>query len=102
LNSSYGFGALRAGAETITFDGKAYYAHPQLTQSPKDSRELKISLLNAVRRIKDVGRSGKNFLPYLLEDLEGPLAHPCMEPYDVNNLMSAFEYGSSFPRLDIS
>lgn len=100
-NSSYGFDALRAGCEVITFDGKAYYAHSQLTQSPKNPEELKISLLNAVRKIRENRKTGKSFLPFLLEDLEGPLANPCLFPYDVNKLMSAFEYGIAFPRLDI-
>jgi hypothetical protein len=100
-NSNYGFDILRVGGESITFGGKAFYSHPQLTRSPKDPRELKIALLNAVRNIRENDKQLKSFLPFLLEDLKGPLANSCLAPYDVNNLLSAFEYGVSFPRLDI-
>jgi hypothetical protein len=80
VNSNYGFDALRAGRGVVTFGGRAFYASPQLTASPKNQDELSAAMRGLLAEFRKNGARVKPFLPGLLAALKTELGFVAEAP----------------------
>ena len=99
IDSNFGFDALRAGAEVITYGGKAFYGNPQLSPSPKNAVEFQKSLIEAVGKIKTRGRKQKPFMTSFIADLKNNMSCPCEKPYDIEKIKNSIQHVLSIPLI---
>ncbi|MDD2236226.1 MAG: hypothetical protein PHG65_03340 [Kiritimatiellae bacterium] len=99
--SNIGADALRAGCRVITLESRAFYAHPQLTECPRNVGGLADALRHAVQETREKGRVQSAALRALLTLAEGPLACTCepAQPDDTTKLLCALNEGTGLPAL---
>lgn len=99
IDSNFGFDAIRAGSEVITYGKKAFYGNPQLSSSPNGATEFQKSLVEAVNKIKTIGKRRKPFMDSFISDLKNSMSCPCEKPYDIEKIKNSIHYALSIPLI---
>jgi len=109
LNSGAGCEALKLGCEVITFESRTWYAHPQITHSPRTPNELAQTFKVLEEKIHSLGKRKAPLMVAIEEDLNDKLT--CKAEHSIHegsleqqrkNLEKFFEvaeYAKSFPLL---